>query len=102
MVQCLLLSTDLTLTLENVSGVMEKVSVDKRKQVWEKVLGEEAVEEIYSDHSSEERNYILVLTHTSPNLTHPGKTLLGGCIGMVKWQQQRKQNVSFNKKVSGS
>ena len=53
--QCLLLSTDLTLTLENVSGSMEKVSVDKRKQVWEVVLGEEAVEEIYSSHSSEEK-----------------------------------------------
>ena len=54
MVQCLLLSTDPTLTLENVSGAMEKVSVDKKKQVWERVLGREAVEEIYNSHSSEE------------------------------------------------
>ena len=54
MVQCLLLSTDPTLTLENVSGAMEKVSVDKRRLVWETVLGWEAVEEIYSNHSSEE------------------------------------------------
>ena len=55
MVQCLLLSTDPTLTLENVSGAMEKVSVDNRRQLWEKVLSEEAVEEIYySSHSSEE------------------------------------------------
>ena len=54
MVQCLLLSTDPTLTLENVSGAMEKISVDKRRQVWETVLGWEAVEEIYNSHSSEE------------------------------------------------
>jgi ASC-1-like (ASCH) protein len=33
---------------------MEKVSVDKRREVWEEVLEEEAVEEIYSSHSSEE------------------------------------------------
>ena len=54
MVQCLLLSTDPTLTLENVSAVMEKISVDNRRLVWEGVLGGEAVEEIYSNHSSEE------------------------------------------------
>ena len=54
MIQCLLLSTDPTLTLENVSGAMEKVSVDKRRLVWEEVLGWEAFEEIYSSHSSEE------------------------------------------------
>ena len=28
--------------------------MDKRRQLWEKVLGERAVEEIYSSHSSEE------------------------------------------------
>jgi hypothetical protein len=33
---------------------MEKVTVDKRRRVWEGVLGEGAVEEIYSSHSSEE------------------------------------------------
>jgi uncharacterized lipoprotein len=33
---------------------MEKVTVDKRREVWVEVLGEEAVEEIYSSHSSEE------------------------------------------------
>ena len=54
MVQCLLLSTDPTLTLENVSGAMEKVSVDKRRRVWEEVLERGAVEEIYNSHSSEE------------------------------------------------
>ena len=54
MVQCLLLSTDPTLTLENVSRAMEKVSVDKRRLVWERVLEMKAVDEIYSSHSSEE------------------------------------------------
>ena len=54
MVQCLLLSTDPTLTLENVSEAMEKVSVDKRELVWKGMLQTKAVEEIYSDHSSEE------------------------------------------------
>ena len=33
---------------------MEKVTVDKRRGVWEVVLGEGAVEEIYSNHSSEQ------------------------------------------------
>ena len=48
------LSPDPTLTVENVTRAMEKVTVDKRRGVWEVVLGEEAVEEIYSSHSSEE------------------------------------------------
>ena len=54
MVQCLLLSTDPTLTLENVSEAMEKVSVDKRRHVWNEVLESRVVEEIYNSHSSEE------------------------------------------------
>ena len=48
------LSPDPTLTVENVTRVMEKVTVDKRREVWEWVLGMGAVEEIYSSHSSEE------------------------------------------------
>ena len=48
------LSPDPTLTVENVTRAMEKVTMDKRRRVWEWVLGEEAVEEIYSSHSSEE------------------------------------------------
>ena len=48
------LSPDPTLTVGNVTRAMEKVTVDKRRQVWESVLGEGAVEEIYSCHSSEE------------------------------------------------
>ena len=49
------LSPDPTLTVENVTRVMEKVTVlDKKRQVWGEVLGEGAVEEIYSSHSSEE------------------------------------------------
>ena len=48
------LSPDPTLTVENVTRVMEKITVDKRRGVWEFVLGKGAVEEIYSNHSSEE------------------------------------------------
>jgi hypothetical protein len=40
--------------MENVTRAMEKVSVVNRRQVWEVVLEEGAVEEIYSSHSSEE------------------------------------------------
>ena len=48
------LSPDPTLKVGNVIRAMKKVVVDKRRRVWEEVLGEEAVEEIYSSHSSEE------------------------------------------------
>ena len=48
------LSPDPTLTVENVTRAMEKVTVDERRGVWEVVLGVGAVEEIYSSHSSEE------------------------------------------------
>ena len=48
------LSPDPTLTVENVTRVMEKVTVDKRRGMWEVVLRKGAVEEIYSSHSSEE------------------------------------------------
>ena len=54
MVQCLLLSTDPTLTLENVSEAMEKVSVDKRRHVWNEVLESRVVNEIYNSNFSEE------------------------------------------------
>ena len=47
------ISLDSTLTVKNVTDVMEKVTVNKRRQVWERVL------EIYSSHSSEEEK-----THT--------------------------------------
>ena len=45
-------SSDLTLTVENVAGVMGKVVVDKRRQLWKRVL-RKIVDEIYSSHSSE-------------------------------------------------
>ena len=48
------LSPDPTLTVGNVIRAMKKVAVDKRRQVWEEVLREKAVEEIYSSHSNEE------------------------------------------------
>ena len=56
---CFSISPDPTFTVENVTKVMEKVKIDKRKQVWENVLGWDVflershVEEIYSSHSSE-------------------------------------------------
>ena len=45
---------DPTLTVGNVTRAMEKVTVDNRRQVWEKVLNRGAVRETYSSHSSEE------------------------------------------------
>ena len=48
------LSPDPTLTVGRVTRAMEKVTVDMRRRVWAKVLGEKAVEEIYSSHSNEE------------------------------------------------
>ena len=48
------LSPDSTLNVGNVTRTMEKVTVDKRRQVWERVLNREAVKEIYSSHFSEE------------------------------------------------
>ena len=62
------MSPDSTLTVENVADVMEKVTVDKRRQVWEAVLTpphtrrvvydyqadiEFYAEDIYSSHSTE-------------------------------------------------
>ena len=44
--------------VENVTRAMDKVTVNKRRRVWWQVLGKGAVEEIYSNHSSEkERLY---------------------------------------------
>ena len=48
------LSPDPTLIVGNVTRVMEKITMDKRRGVWERVLGEDAVRVIYSSHSSEE------------------------------------------------
>ena len=45
---------DPTLTVENVTRAMEKVTVDKRRGVWEGMFRKGTVEEIYSSHSSEE------------------------------------------------
>ena len=41
------------MTVGNVTRAMEKVKVDKRRRVWERVLVKGAVEEIYNSHSSE-------------------------------------------------
>ena len=49
------LSPDPTLTVENVTRAMEKVTVDQRRRVWERVLGWGTVEEIYSNHSSKQK-----------------------------------------------
>ena len=48
------LSPDPTLTVGNVLRAMEKVAVDKRRRVWEEVLGRRVIGEIYSNHSNEE------------------------------------------------
>ena len=48
------LSPDPTLTVGNVTRAMEKVKVDKRREVWERVLGWNVVKEIYSSDFSEE------------------------------------------------
>ena len=40
-------------TVNHVTKALEKVTVDRRRDVWEGVLGEADVEEIYSSHSSE-------------------------------------------------
>ena len=44
---------DPTFTVNHVTKALEKVTVDRRRDVWEGVLGEAVVEEIYSSHSSE-------------------------------------------------
>jgi hypothetical protein len=45
---------DPTLTVENVTDVIEKVTEDRRRQVWEKVLRIDGyVDEMYGSHSSE-------------------------------------------------
>ena len=49
-------STDPTLTIEKVTEVMEKVKVDKRRQVWGRVLTwrwESPADQLYSSHSTE-------------------------------------------------
>ena len=49
------LSLDPTLTVENVTRAMEKVTVDKRRQVWGEIFNhDQVIEAIYSSHSSEE------------------------------------------------
>ena len=53
-------STDPTLTVEKVTEVMEKVKVDKRRQVWDRVQTwryglrrASPVDQLYSSHSTE-------------------------------------------------
>ena len=49
------LSPDPTLTVENVTRAMEKVTVDERRRVWGKIFNHpQVIEKIYSSHSSEE------------------------------------------------
>ena len=50
--------SDSTFTVDSVTDVMEKVTVDKRRQVWMKVVGlggSSHIEEIYNTHSSEKQ-----------------------------------------------
>ena len=46
-------STDPTLTVEKVTDVLENVKVDKRRQVWGRVLTRKVVDQLYSSHSTE-------------------------------------------------
>ena len=49
------LSPDPTLTVENVTRAMEKVTVGKRRGVWGRIFNHRGlIEEIYSNHSSKE------------------------------------------------
>ena len=71
------LSPDPTLTVENVTRAMEKVTVDKRRRVWEEVLGKGAVEKIYSSHSSkEEKLYSCADTYANYKLDSSWKELV--------------------------
>ena len=49
--------------MRNVTRAMEKVTVDNRRGVWERVLGWGVVEEIYSSHSSEEETLHSCASH---------------------------------------
>ena len=46
-----------TLTMENVVGVMEKVAVERRKEVWSEweIIPDPQLEEIYQKYSTEEQ-----------------------------------------------
>ena len=49
------LSPDPTLTVENVTRAMEKVTVDNRREVWKGIFNhDQVIEEIYNSHSREE------------------------------------------------
>ena len=68
-------STDLTLTVEKVADVIKNVKVDKRRQVWERVLtweGESPVDQLYSSHSTEKEK-TLSCSDTYVNC-HPGSS----------------------------
>ena len=54
---------DPTLTVENVTTAMEKVTVDERREVWWEMMEEGAVEEIYSNHSSEKERLYSCASH---------------------------------------
>ena len=47
-------SLDSTLSVGSVTMVMEKVTMGRRRRVWEEILGKEVVEVMYNGHSSEE------------------------------------------------
>jgi hypothetical protein len=55
---------------------MEKVTVDKRRQVWKKVLGDGTVESVYSSHSCEEEKLYFCASHFVCNPTTSWKGLV--------------------------
>ena len=71
-------STDPTLTVEKVAEVMEKVKVDKKRQVWGRVLTwkwKSPVDQLYNSHSTEKEknlscNDIYVNSHPEASWVH--------------------------------
>ena len=61
------LSPDPTLTVGNVTRAMEKVTVDKRRSTWERVLGRRAVSGIYGDYFSLEEEKLYLCADTYAN-----------------------------------
>ena len=73
-----------TLTVENVAGVMEKVAVERRKEVWFEwgIVPDQQLEEIYQKYSTEEQRIhacadIYVNCNPDSSWTHLHKGLYG-------------------------
>ena len=76
-----------TLTVENVVGVMEKVAVERRKDVWseEDIVPDPHLEEIYQKYSSEEQR-IHACADVYVNC-HPDSSWTDLCQGLYGWNE---------------